>query len=172
MYSFLFCLWVFLLSQKKVNHFLLIHASLVSFQVMKRFYLLIFLFVSWMHSSKRQQSGVLLKCVFPSASDVALVNKIIPGWGVNDRDRGEMRELLMGDIICVSPSEHLSIYIQSCCGPQPGLMHNSCRTCEKDINTVGSSAEPTLSTSARPALLVNREGCWRWRRGGDGIKMI
>ena len=28
-----------------------------------------------------------------------------------ERER-EMRELLRGDIICVSPSEHLSIYIQ------------------------------------------------------------
>lgn len=50
-------------------------------------------------------------------------------------DRG-MRALLMGDIIYVSRSEHLSIYIQSCCGPQPDLMYNSCRTCERGINTV------------------------------------
>lgn len=68
----------------------------------------------------------------------------------------QMRELLRGDIICVSGSEHLSIYIQSSSAPQWELMYNSCGTCERAINTVAplvSMAPSQHLWSPKPRLV-------------------
>lgn len=53
-----------------------------------------------------------------------------------DGERSEGGRLLRRDIICVSGSEHLSIYIQRSSATQWALMYNSCATNERAINTV------------------------------------
>jgi len=102
-----------------------------------------YLFICFKHLMNTCNKATLIQCfahICFSKSDWCCIGKIIIlRWGVNDsqvqRDR-DMEELLMGDIICVCGSEHLSIYIHRCCAPQWDLMYNACGTYERAINTV------------------------------------